>query len=453
MTDLLITGLTEQERSAWTDEWLPRNDGHRYDPSQSSALAAFHNSTARFRALVAGRGSGKTAAGGQEALKRIRVGLDGIVLSPSIPHFNTSTREEFWKWIPWEHVEVHRKSEKWLRFSTGAKVYYGGIEDEDRWRGPNVNWLWFDEAARKPTELAWIVSVAGVRSGPSPAAWITTTPRGKRHWLYRMFVNQEVPEEVQAVLDDTGYEGPLYEYFHLSIHDNAANLDPVFYASMLSAYTGKFKDQEIDGQFVETAEGVVYEEFGPENITDDAEYDPDRGPVEIAYDDGFAVSPRVFLFIQRGERGEIYVFDELVHVKHLPSVCVSEAKEMLKEHCRRAGLRGEELYRKSKIEIAVGDPSAAQLREAFRRADVPARGGQNPIIEGIKRVRALICDGEQFRRLRVHPRCKTMINEFSEDYRYPDPESVRGDMKPLKEHDHTADAFRYWAATRTRFLV
>jgi hypothetical protein len=268
-----------------------------------------------------------------------------------------------------------------------------------------------------------------------------------------MFVNQEVPEEVQKVLDDVGHDGPLYEYFHLSIHDNVANLDPLFYASMVSAYTGKFADQEIDGKFVETAEGVVYEQFGPDNISEGAEYDPTRGPVELAYDDGFAVSPRVFLFIQRGEDGEIYVFDDLVHVKHLASVCVSEAKDMMAEHVRLAGIRGEQRHQKARIAIAVGDPSAAELREAFRRSDIPARGGQNPIIEGIKRVRALICDGGGFRRLIVHPRCKTMIQEFSEDYRYPDPESVRGDMKPLKEHDHTADAFRYWAMTRTRYTA
>ena len=79
-----------------------------------------------------------------------------------------------------EHVSQHHKSEHWIKFDTGATVYYGGIEDEDRWRGPNVNWLWFDEAARKKTDRAWVVAVAGVRIGPNPQAWITTTPRGRR---------------------------------------------------------------------------------------------------------------------------------------------------------------------------------------------------------------------------------------------------------------------------------
>lgn len=454
LIDQIVQGLSPRQVRGWQDEWLPRNDGHPYDPQQSPGLAGFHASKAKFRALVSARGSGKTAAGSQEACQRIRDGKDGIVLSPSIPHFNTSTREEFWKWIPWNHVEVHQKSEKWMLFDTGAKVYYGGIEDEDRWRGPNVNWLWFDEAARKPTEKAWIVSIAGVRIGHDAAAWITTTPRGKRHWLYRMFVLQQTPPEVQELLDKAGYKGPLYEYFHTTIHDNANNLDPVFYASMVSAYTGKFKEQELEGQFVETAEGIVYEDFGPENITSEAEFDPKRGPVEIAYDDGFATSPRVFLFIQRGDDGEVFVFDEIFHLKHLSSTCVGEAKDLLKTHCRKAGLRGDELELKSKIAIAVGDPSAAELRSAFRYADIPARGGQNPVVEGIKRVRTIIADGRGYRRLLVHPRCQEMIREFSEDYRYPDPEEgpVRGDMRPIKEHDHSPDALRYWAMTRTRFI-
>lgn len=211
----------------------------------------FHGSGARFRLLAGGRGSGKTAAGSQEALRRIRLGRDGLVLSPSIPHFNTSTRVEFWRWIPWEHVEQHHKTEKWIRFDTGATVWYGGIEDEDRWRGPNVNWLWFDEAARKKADRAWLVAVGGVRVGVRPAAWITTTPRGRGHWLYRLFVEKVIPPEVEAMLAEVGHSGPLYEWFRVTIHENRHNLDPLFYASLLTAYVGQFKRQELDGEFVE----------------------------------------------------------------------------------------------------------------------------------------------------------------------------------------------------------
>jgi hypothetical protein len=450
-----------EQGSAWPSGWLPRNDGKLYFPN--AGQTAFHASPARFRALVGGRGSGKTTAGAQEALGRIGRGLDGLVLSPSIPHFNTSTREEFWKWIPWEQVTQHHRTEKWMRFDTGATVYYGGIEDEDRWRGPNVNWLWFDESARKGTDLAWKVAVAGVRIGPNPQAWTTTTPRGRRHWLYKMFVEQEIPPEVEALLAELGHEGPLYEYFHASIHDNRANLDPLFYVSMLTAYTGSFREQELNGQFVETAEGLVYEEFGPENITTAAEFEPGRGPVEVAYDDGFAASPRVFLLIQRGDNGEVFVFDEIYHTRHLPGVCIEEAKDMLKEHVRVAARRLEDARERAalladaeagnglaRFEIAVGDPSAVELQASWRQADVVARGGRCEIIEGIKRLRALVRDGSGMCRLQIHPRCKNLLREMGEDYKYPEGSEAKAGIKPLKEHDHGPDALRYWAWLRTR---
>lgn len=418
-------------------QWVAKSDGTLYEPGDGQGL--FHRSPAKYRALVGGRGSGKTTAGGQEALRRVREGKDGLVLSPNVPHFNTSTREEFWKWIPWDHVEHHHRSEKWLKFDTGSTVYYGGIEVEDRWRGPNVNWLWFDEAARKKDDKAWLVAVAGCRVGEEPAAWITTTPRGKKHWLYNLFVRQDVPREVQEILDEEGYDGPLYDYYHASIHDNQENLDPLYYASLLAGYTGKFKDQELLGLFVDTAEGLVYEEFGAENISADADYDEGRGPVELAYDDGFAVSPRVFLFIQRGDDGEIYVFDEIYHVKHLANVCIGEAKDLIKTY-------DEDAY----IEIAVGDPSAAELKEAMRQADIPARGVKRDVIESIKRVRWLVLDGEGKRRLIVHPRCKNLIGEMSDGYRYPDGTNATGVIKPIKRDDHGPDAIAYYSALRTR---
>jgi len=243
------------------DGWLPRDDGWKYNPS--APVLEFLESPARYTLIAGARGSGKTAGGAQKAFKRIRKGLDGIVLSPSIPHFNTSTREEFWKWIPWDHVDHHYKTDKMIEFDTGSKVYYGGIEDEDRWRGPNVNWLWFDEAARKPDNKAWLVAIGGVRVGENPAAWITTTPRGKNHWIYNMFIKQEVDEVTRSLLDEIGFSGKLYEHFFVSIFDNKANLDPMFLASMLSSYTGKFREQEIMGKFVDfNGEIISRDAFG-----------------------------------------------------------------------------------------------------------------------------------------------------------------------------------------------
>lgn len=448
----LAAALAEKQRrlkvrtSPWrTGDYFVRDDGHLYVPNPGQQL--FHESGVRYKALVGGRGSGKSTAGAQEALRRIRRGLPGLVLNPDFENFKLSTWPEFKRWIAWEHVIARdqRMGEfGWeptapfvIHFDNGATVNCKGLRDVDSARGPNVNWLWYDEGQRDRTGASWKVAIGGVRVGPDPSAWVTMTPRGKRHWTFKMFVQQEVPAEVQVLLDELGYRGPLYEYHHASIHDNRANLDPLFYASMMTAYTGKWGEQELEGLFVETAEGLVYEEFGADNISALADYEKKRGPVEIAYDDGFAHSPRVFLFIQVDDKGVVNIFDELYHTRHLPAVCISEAKAMAKG------------YGIEHFEIAVGDPSAVQLAEALRQADIPARGGSAGVIEGINNIRRLVRGADGKVGLRVHSRCRNFIREMGEDYQYP--EGAKGDeVKPVKEEDHGPDAIREWAWMRMR---
>lgn len=445
------------------DGWFPRRDGHLYNPNPGQA--AFHASPARFRALVGGRGSGKTTAGAQAALAKIRKGEPGAVLNPDFENFKISTWPEFRQWIPWSHViarDRHMGELGWepskpfvLHFDNGATVLCKGLKDPDSARGPNINWLWYDEGGRDKDGLAWLTAIASVRIGADPRAWVTSTPRGVRHWLYRSFALNEISAEVHALLDEIGHDGPLYEHFHASIHDNRANLDPLFLATMLTAYTGRFARQELGGEFVEMAEGVVYDEFSVENIVSDQEPDPDI-PIELAFDDGY-VDPRAFLFIQR--RGtEILVFDEHYRSRQLAEMAVKEVVERVErwiwplDEERRAQALKEAADGKRRIlpEIAVGSPEAKELRERLRRADIPVRSRPHEVVEGINVARRLVLDGNGYRALKVHSRCKNFIEELTDGYRYPDEGARKNNEKPMDGNDHACDAFRYWAWVRAR---
>lgn len=244
--------------------WLNRDDGRAYQPNMGGEWPIswepdgrgqedFHASVARFRALIGSRGCGKTTSGVEEALKMVRTrpGLPGAMVSPNMPHWTRSTWPEVKRWIPWDHVVQHHKTEKWILFDNGSIVYYGGIDDPDSWRGPNLNWLWFDEAARKRTQDAFLILLATVRIPPDPRVFITTTPRGKSHWVTKFFVDKKIPEEALEALVGAGYEGNPIENFHAHVEDNKANVDPAFYASLLMAYVGAFKRQEVGGDIVE----------------------------------------------------------------------------------------------------------------------------------------------------------------------------------------------------------
>ena len=232
------------------------SEGHQ---QTAEGKKAFIESKARFVGLFGGRGSGKSGAGSQKAIRKIMAGESGAVINPDFENFRYSTWPEFREWLPWGMVipsQRHRRSAAWqprqpfvMVFLNGAKVYCKGLKNPDSARGPNLNWLWYDEASRDETGLAWHIAIASVRVGKDPTAFATFTPRGMEHWTYKFFVQREIPEEVLKLLPP---DTVLTEGYYTNIEENKGNLDPGYYASMLAAYpTGWLRDQELYGKFVE----------------------------------------------------------------------------------------------------------------------------------------------------------------------------------------------------------
>ena len=89
-----------------------------------------------------------------------------------------------------------------LAFINGVEVICKGLKEEGSARGPNINWLWYDEAGRDDTGEAWQTAIASVRVGIDPQAWITTTPKGRDHWIYKFFVLQDIPEDAIKAFEE-----------------------------------------------------------------------------------------------------------------------------------------------------------------------------------------------------------------------------------------------------------
>lgn len=402
-----------------------KKTGRFYHPNHPNKIA-FHTSRKRVKALLGGYGAGKSSAGAIEAYKRIRAGESGAIVSPDNSHFEKSAGEEFSAWFPWEHLIKQNVQKRWWLFDTGAKVFYGGIDDPDAWEGPNLNWVWFDEAARKRDKKAFDVLLSRVRIGKDPQLFMTTTPRP--HWLQRLLVTEPMVFEGET----------LSEYWSISTSDNASNLDPLYFATLASTYTGNQAKQNLFGQFV-GYEGTVYaDDFSPSlwpsgNVSLD---EPARDlPIELAFDDGYR-EPRAFLFLQV-QKGRILVFDELYHTKHLAEKCVGEMVARCNE------------MKWPLPELAIGSHEAPELREHLRLADVPARFRKSDPLERIKHLRGLFCDANGVRTIAIHPRCKNLLLELGEKFCYPEDVKHRRDNEaPVWEHDHAAQALDMWAYLR-----
>lgn len=247
-----------------------KSNGIEYVPNEEQEK--FIRSTAARVGIFGGRGSGKTAAGAQKALLRIKEGKTGIVMNPDFENLRTSTWPELRMWIPWDMVvpaHRYRRDESWeavkpfaLAFMNGAKMYVKGVKDPESARGPNVNWLWYDEGGRDKTGMGWNIATGGVRIGDDSQAFVTTTPKGTLHWVYKFFVKNEFSDEVKKLLEESAKDRPFIEYFHITIDQNKHNLTPDFYASMLATYpSGWLRKQELEGQFANEEGSLGHREW------------------------------------------------------------------------------------------------------------------------------------------------------------------------------------------------
>jgi predicted phage terminase large subunit-like protein len=257
-------------------------NGKHYNPVEFQQN--FYSSQARFVGLYGSRGCGKSSSGSQKALNKIESGESGMVLNPDFENFKTSTWQEFRDWIPWKNViprhqykglaEYEPQKPFVLIFNSGARVLCKGLKDPNSARGPNMNWLWYDEAQRDETGEAWKIAVACIRVGKDPQAWATYTPRGSEHWTTKFFLNEEIPQEVIDLFAELGETRPLLEVYHGTMLDNKDNLDPGFYASMMMAYEdGYMREREVFGNVADEGGALGHREWFDDKIVDEVPFD------------------------------------------------------------------------------------------------------------------------------------------------------------------------------------
>jgi hypothetical protein len=262
--------VIQQRKTAWpvnSRGYFTKRDGTSYNPSVNQG--GFVHSKSYFSAFIGPRGSGKTTGGAQKALRKLaKDGGDGAVLNPDFTNFKDSTWPEFREWIPWEMVvpsHRYRMEHSWkpqqpftLAFLNGRTIICKGLKDPDSARGPNINWLWYDEAQRDKTGEAWKIAIASVRVGRNPQAFVTATPAGKQHWMYDFFVKQDLSPLIIEALEEMGYEGNLIDWYHGTREDNKENLDKMYVVSLMAGYADDsyLYKQEVEGLFV-SPEGTI----------------------------------------------------------------------------------------------------------------------------------------------------------------------------------------------------
>ena len=198
-------------------------------------------SRARVRLFIGGVGSGKSHAGAVEVLRQ-PARSNGLVIAPTFRMLRDATLRSL-RQILGRMIVDESKMQMNLTLSNGTTIMLRSADTPDRLRGPNVGWVWLDEAAQMNAD-AWLIALGRLREQPS-RAWVTTTPQGE-NWVY---------DVAQLARDN-----PDYEVVHATTHSNPY-LPPGFVQTLAQNYTSDYAAQEIEGQFLKSGGAIFHRDW------------------------------------------------------------------------------------------------------------------------------------------------------------------------------------------------
>lgn len=294
------------------------------------------------------------------------------------------------------------------------RIYLFGGKDESSYtliQGVTLAGVLLDEVALMPRSF---VEQALARCSVKGAKlWFNCNPENPLHWFRQEWILK--PAEKNAL------------HIHFTMEDNPA-MDEATRQRYRSMYAGVFYQRYILGQWA-MSEGIIYDMFDQtENVYREApagmKY---RSQRYIACDYGTA-NPCRFL--------DIYDDGELIRVDR------EYNWDSRKQHRQKT----DQEYAEDFLEFmgedsatVLVDPSAASFIAALRQRGVYVREADNEVMDGIRKVGSLL----QRRMLLINERCGCLLDEMG-TYLWDDKAALRGEEKPLKQNDHSADALRYF---------
>lgn len=321
---------------------------------------------------------------------------------------------------------VHHTTGSTTATILGRTVHLVGAHDaraEGRIRGATIALAYVDEATLLPHAF-WMMLLSRLRVGNRSRLLATTNPDGPFHWLRKEFILKA------AKVGLTNW--------HFTLDDNPS-LDPAYVARLKRQYVGLWYKRFILGEWC-LAQGAVYDMFDEDrHVIDVMPYM--RRWLCVGVDYG-TVNPFSAVLIGLGEDQHLYAVSEYRHdskeaLRQLTDAQYSQGVRQWLANVRRPGEQG--ATRGVTPEWIFVDPSAASFMNQLWTERVPnIAPAVNDVLDGIRSVGVALGSGL----LRIHRSCEGLLGELP-GYAWDEAAAERGEDKPLKVDDHSADALRY----------
>lgn len=327
----------------------------------------------------------------------------------------------------------------------GRRVYIAGANDEraqEKIRGMTLLGAYVDELSVIPESFWEMLRTRMSEAGARILA--TTNPEGPFHWCKikwldraRLWIDRD--GRTHHRVDDSV---PLHR-FSFKLTDNP-HLDPEYVADLVSANVGLWYRRLILGEWA-LAEGAVYDAFDPDRHVVDRLPEITRW-VAAGVDYG-TTNPFVGLLLGIGADRRMYVVSEYRwdSKKERAKKTDAQYSQALRDWLRRVPRPGEitgadhDQARGVRPEKTYVDPSAASFMTQLWADKYPGVAtANNDVLDGIRSVSSVM--GQD--RLRIHRSAAGLITELPA-YAWDDDAAAKGEDKPVKAFDHSADALRY----------
>jgi len=297
----------------------------------------------------------------------------------------------------------------------GRRIMLEGANDdgsEAKIRGLTLAGAYGDEITLWP-ESFWTMLLSRC-SVDDAKIFATTNPDSPFHWVKKNYIDRA------AELD--------MSMFKFDLEDNLT-LSKSYVESLKREYTGLWYRRFILGEWCQ-AEGAVYDMWDESrHVKKNQIINPSSRDYSIDYGTS---NPTVFIECLSGE-GKYHINSEYYwdsREKGKQKTDGEYADDLVK-------FMGGKAYR-----WVIVDPSAASFIAELKRRKIKVQPAVNDVLDGIRETAKLLASDS----LSVSPECSYTRGDFS-SYVWDTQAQKRGEDKPLKQHDHAADAVRYWVMT------